>query len=409
MSEIEKKALCISCFLLVTGLMGVDFFNPSLPYIMASLHVSQTSMKNLIVVYMLVLGLAQFFYGSFSDRYGRKPAIAAGFAIAVVGLAGSAFAHGIDALYLARGVTAFGTAGCTVISRALIVDVFHDQRALKKAFSYFAMSSQLSPAMAPLLGGVIQQYWGWRASFAVFALVMSLSLVFILIAMPETHTSNERSVLSWRDVCTPYLKLLSNFKFIAYSLASALMFSFTIGYYSASPYAFHALGYSPVTNSLFYLSYSTAILFGAGLLSSVLSAIRSPRLYLGAVISYSAIFLIALPLNISDSGVKIVIFSFFLGATSGVGGTLALVLSMSSVETSRGATSALQGAIKMFFTGVFLLAFDVIHIVSFTSLIEVFLFLVLFLWLIWVLDFAREKRLRKNAAGTCGHTSPILE
>jgi len=407
MSEIEKKALGISCFLLVSGLMGVDFFNPSLPYMMASLHVSQTSMKNLIVVYMLVLGLAQFFYGTFSDRYGRKPAIVAGFAIAVAGLAGSAFAQGIDALYVARGVTAFGTAGCTVISRALIVDVFRDQRALKKAFSYFAMSSQLSPAMAPLLGGAIQQYWGWRASFAVFALVMCLSLIFIVFAMPETHAPHERSVLNLRDIFTPYLKLFGNFKFIAYSIASALMFSFTIGYYSASPYAFHALGYSPVTNSLFYLSYSTAILFGAWLLSSVLSAIRSPRLYLGAIMSYSAIFLIALALNISDSGLKIVIFSFFLGATSGVGGTLALVLSMSSVETSRGATSALQGAIKMFFTGVFLLAFDAIHIVNFSSLIEVFLFLVLFLWLIWILDFAREKRLKKNASSMRGHTSPI--
>jgi len=345
---------------------------------------------------MLVLGLAQFFYGSFSDRYGRKPVIVVGFAIAVIGLAGSAFCRSIDMLYVARAVTAFGTAGCTVISRAIIVDVFHDQSSLKKAFSYFAMSSQFSPAIAPLLGGVIQQYWGWQASFTAFAIVTGLGLIFILLAMNETHVQNEKKSSCMRDVYAPYLALIRNFKFISYSIASALIFAFTIGYYSTSPYAFHALGYSPIINSLFYLSYSAAILLGAWLMGSVLSEIRSHRLYLCSIIAYGALCLISLPMDISNSGLKIIVFSFFLGGICGVAAPLALVLSMSGVETNRGATSALQGAIKMFFTGIFLLVFDAVHIVDFTSLVEVFIVFVMLLWAIFALDFAREKRMQEN-------------
>jgi len=100
-----------------------------------------------------------------------------------------------------------------------------------------------------------------------------------------------------------------------------------------------------------------------------------------------------------------VVFSFFLGSICGVAAPLALVLSMSGVETNRGASSALQGAIKMFFTGVFLVLFDAVSIVDFNSLIEVFMVFVLFLWVIFLMDFAREKRRRKSAAQLSAHAS----
>ncbi|MBD2813686.1 MFS transporter [Xenorhabdus sp. Flor] len=47
---------------------------------------SQEGMKNLIVVYMVILGISQFFYGSISVRYGRRPAIVTGFFISIIGL-----------------------------------------------------------------------------------------------------------------------------------------------------------------------------------------------------------------------------------------------------------------------------------------------------------------------------------
>ncbi|PHM73623.1 multidrug resistance protein D [Xenorhabdus kozodoii] len=153
----EQKTIFFSCFLLVIGLMTVDFFNPSLPFILKEFQVSQGSIKNLIVIYMIILGVSQFFYGSMSDRYGRKPAVIIGFMIAIIGLMLSGYSEKISQLDLSRAITAFGAASFTVISRAIIVDTFKDNSKLKKAFSYFSMSSQLSPALAPLCGGWLQQ------------------------------------------------------------------------------------------------------------------------------------------------------------------------------------------------------------------------------------------------------------
>ncbi len=72
MNSLQKKTVFISCFLLISGLMAIDFFNPSLPYMLKDLQASQAEIKTLIVVYMGVLGIAQFVYGSYSDQIGRK-------------------------------------------------------------------------------------------------------------------------------------------------------------------------------------------------------------------------------------------------------------------------------------------------------------------------------------------------
>lgn len=402
MSALEKKVLFTSCFLLISGLMAVDFFNPSLPYIMSDLGASQTAAKTLIVVYMLTLGLAQFFYGTFSDRYGRRPAILVGFAVAAAGLAGSSFCRDMSLLYVARAVTAFGTAGCTVISRAIIVDVFRDQKAMKKAFSYFAMSSQFSPAIAPLIGGVIQQYYGWSMSFLTLSGIMAGSFLCLLLFMPETHPHRAGQVAGLRGVYLPYLQLMGNLEFVLYSVASAVIFAYTIGFYATSPYVFHALGYSPVGNSLFYLSYSAGILSGSWIMGHVLAGMSPGRLYIGTIAGYTVLCAAGMPFDIGASGATIVLFSGVMGTVCGVAAPLALVLSMTGVETSRGAASALQGAIKMFFTGLFMIGFDVIHVRSFLSLNAVFAAFTLLLWLIAGVDrLARagaDKRRRETPA-----------
>ncbi|VVE54983.1 MFS transporter [Pandoraea sputorum] len=383
-----KTAIFLSCFLLVTGLTAVDFFNPSLPYMMADLHASQTQIKSLIVVYMLVLGVAQFFYGSLSDHCGRRPAVVLSFVFAALGLAVSAFALSVTALYLARALTAFGTAGCTVISRAVIVDTIDGEQAIKKAFSYFAKAGQISPSLAPLAGGCIQQHFGWRWSFVTLAVLMVSAWLALLICMPETREPQPKQHAELFFI-KPYVELTADFRFMAYSLLSALVFVFTIGHYTTSPFAFHALGDSPVQNSLFYLTYAAAMLAGAWAMGNLLVKVRSMRLYLCTLVYYLAACVLFRWFDVDTSGWKIAAFSFMLGFGSVVAAPLALVLSMSVVEKNRRAASALQGAVKMFFTGVCMMLFYLARVRTFSSLLDIFLIVALLLTGIFATDRGR--------------------
>src|SRR5579862_3892833 len=105
-SSYQKKMIFFACFLLAIGLMAMDFINPSLPYIMQQLHVTQNTTKGLMVVYMLALGVTQLFYGTFCDNHGRRKAILLAFVIAIIGFIVSALSQNILMLYIGRFLTA---------------------------------------------------------------------------------------------------------------------------------------------------------------------------------------------------------------------------------------------------------------------------------------------------------------
>jgi predicted MFS family arabinose efflux permease len=251
------------------------------------------------------------------------------------------------------------------------------------------MASQISPSLAPLAGGYIQQHFGWRWSFVALAIVMVFAWLALLVWMPETHTPNrQRQTLA--AYFAPYAELSGNFRFIAYSLSSALIFVFTIGYYATSPFAFHTLGYTPVQNSLFYLVYSIAILAGSWTMGSVLIKVPATRLYIATVAYYLVVCTLFHWIDIDSSGWTIALLSFLIGFGCGVAAPLALVLSMGAIEKHRGAASALQGAIKMFFAGVFMMLFYLTQVKNFASLLDVFLVIALLLAGISLFDAMRQ-------------------
>ncbi|MFE7115852.1 MFS transporter [Streptomyces sp. NPDC057654] len=366
----EVRVLCFAFFSVVIGLMAVDFFNPSLPTIQKDLDVGQGTMKNLIVFYMIVLGLAQFFYGSLSDAKGRKIALTSGLGVAAVGLLLGYLAQNIVVLDISRVLTALGTASCTVISRALIVDTLQEPGKLRKAFSYFSMASQLSPSLAPLIGSFIGIHFGWHVQFLLFALAVVAGLVMIASLMPETHPAPAGGQGKTGKL-EAYTSVLKNLNFTSYSIASALIFSFTIAFYATAPFAFDALGVSPLGNSLFYILYSVSIICGSFFNSWISWTPKDT--YLRGLAAYLVIFAVSAFADLDSSLWKIGVFSVALGFTCGVVAPLTLTLSMTMVEKSRGAASALQGAIKMFFTGLLLLAFDSVVITGFTTIVLIFL------------------------------------
>lgn len=366
----EIRALLFAYFSVILGLMAIDFFNPSLPMMQKDLAVSQSAMKNLIVFYMIVLGLGQFIYGSLSDARGRKVALTSGFGVAVLGLLVGYFAHDIVVLDISRVLTALGTASCNVIARALIVDTVQRPDKLRRAFSYFTMTSQLSPALAPLVGAFVGVRFGWNVQFLLLAVAMFAGLLMIAFLMPETHPAQARTRGGAGTIQT-YLAVLKNLNFMCYSVAAALILCFTIAFYATAPFAFHALGVGPLGNSLFYILYSLSIISG----SFLNGRLRRPagETYRIGLAAYVVLFAVAAVVGLDSSPVKIALFAAALGFTCGLTAPLALTLSMSTVQTARGAVSAVQGAITILPTGLLLMVFDSVVITGFGPIVLIFL------------------------------------
>ena len=356
-----------ACGVLLAGLVAVDMPNPALPAIVAGLDTTQSAMKPLVALYLLTLAAAQLVYGRLSDRRGRRPALLLGLALAALGLGASAAAGNIGQLGAARVLTACGAAACTVTSRAILVDVLRGERALRRGFAGFTMASQLSPALAPLLGSALLACCGWRAIFVALAAGSALTLLGVALALPETHRRVDPRQPG--GATGAYRRLLADRRFVVHSVAAALIMSFTQGFYTMAPYAFAALGYSPAVNAACYALYAAAVLSGSWW--AMRARLPARRVYLAAAWALAATTAAAAWLGVDREAWRIALFALLLGACCGVAAPLAMSASLGDVNRDRGAASALQGTIKMGGAGVCLLAFDAVDLDGFGVAAEV--------------------------------------
>ncbi len=229
--------------------------------------------------------------------------------------------------------------------------------------------------------------------FLLFAVAVVAGLVMVAALMPETHPAPAGGQKQTGKV-EAYTSVLKNVNFTSYSIASALIFSFTIAFYATAPFAFDALGVSPLGNSLFYILYSVSIICGSFFNSWISWTPKDT--YLRGLVAYLVIFAVSAFADLDSSLWKIGVFSVALGFTCGVVAPLTLTLSMTMVEKSRGAASALQGAIKMFFTGLLLLTFDSVLITGFTTIVLIFLGFAVVLLALHVFTTAANRKDRKD-------------
>jgi DHA1 family bicyclomycin/chloramphenicol resistance-like MFS transporter len=109
-----------------------------------------------------------------------------GFAVTVVTSLAAAAATSIGWLVAARTAQALGAATGIVVSRAIIRDLYARDRAASM-LGWVTMSVVALPMFGPLIGGVLEAHWGWRAIFVFLAACSGLTLLWAFAALPETR------------------------------------------------------------------------------------------------------------------------------------------------------------------------------------------------------------------------------
>ena len=172
------------------GPLSTDMYLPSLPAIARELSATTAETQATLSAFLLGFAVGQFAYGPVSDKAGRRPALLAGLGIFLVGSAACAFAPTIGALIAGRFLQAVGAAGPIVLARAMVRDLYEGPRAGRE-LSRMGTIMGVVPALAPILGGVLQGLSGWRANFWA-ALLCGVALALAaLTALPAPAGSRE--------------------------------------------------------------------------------------------------------------------------------------------------------------------------------------------------------------------------
>lgn len=372
---VQKKpfhpVLFLACMLLVVALFSIDLYNPSLPSISAALNVSHQLSRALIVTFLVGYTFSQLLFGITADVFGRRKVIVSSLLLVTVANALSASAtHGWQ-LLVYRGLTGLGAGGCPVVSRAMIRDHYESNQALIHAFAIYTMAGTLSPALAPVAGGIIEDIFPWNMNFVVLALLSFLALVVVLCLMKETHQKNDSIML--KHVFVIYKELLSHGSFVACGILAGLGYSISLSYYTINPFIFQwQYHLRPGVNGFCYLLYSLCLFLG-----SYISKKTSHRFPPFKLMRYViACFLLASVLMLIAAWIPsisiVLIFSSLMAVLVGFGSPLFISAPLMDFSHIAGIASATQGALKMLTSAVVLLLILVFHASSVTNLSLVF-------------------------------------
>lgn len=194
--------------------LTLNMFLPALPEMQVAFGVSEAVMGLAISGYMGAAAVLQLVMGPVSDRWGRRPVVLAMLAIYVVASLICLGAQDVRVFLAARVVQAVAVGG-GVLASAMVRDMFDGREAAAK-LATIASAMAIAPMLAPMLGGALTSVLGWRAVFAVYALIGAGLLVLSWRDLGETH---RRSVGMQPD---RFIELFKAPVFWAYATCQAL-------------------------------------------------------------------------------------------------------------------------------------------------------------------------------------------
>ncbi len=235
-SRNKREAGLIGLLGLLTavGPLSIDMYLPSLPAVARDLGTSSAAAQQSVSAFFLGLAAGQLIYGPLSDRFGRRPALLAGFALYLVAGVVCAMAGAIDVLIVARALQGLGAAASPSAGRAVIRDRWQGDQAAR-AMSFVVMVMSMAPLVAPLIGGQILAYLGWRAIFWILTAFAVLSLSLVTFRLPETNGPERRGDVRIADTYKAYRRLLRDKRVRAYLASGGLVYAVMFAYITSAP------------------------------------------------------------------------------------------------------------------------------------------------------------------------------
>lgn len=224
-------------FLIALGPLSTDLYLPSLPAIARYFGVANGDAQLTLSAYLIGFALGLPIYGPLSDRRGRKSVLMFGLALYGTANALSAIAPTLDVLIASRLLQGFGAAGPLVVARAIVRDLYEGRRAGQELARMGSIMGVV-PAIAPVLGVVLEISFGWRANFVATSF-LALGLAFWAAAkLPETLRERLLAPFSLRVVLGGFAGLLVDRRFLPYGLIAAVTYSGLFAFISGSSFVY---------------------------------------------------------------------------------------------------------------------------------------------------------------------------
>lgn len=157
----------------------------SLSQVAKELHTTATITNLSVALYMLSMAIFPLWWSSFSERLGRRTIYITSFALFVLFNCLCAISNSIAMLIVMRMLSGGASASVQAVGAGTIADLW-EVRERGRAMGIFYLGPLCGPLLAPIVGGVLAQRWGWRSTMWFSAAYGAVTLIFVLVSLPET-------------------------------------------------------------------------------------------------------------------------------------------------------------------------------------------------------------------------------
>ncbi|AGF76248.1 multidrug effflux MFS transporter [Bartonella vinsonii] len=237
-------------FLSTGGLISTDIFLPALGEMREYYQVSESQIQSAVAIFLFALALGQLIYGPLSDNFGRKKTLLFGLFLWLFTTISVIYTVNLHAFLALRFLQGLGACAGIVLSRAIINDLL-DKKAAGKLYLIVFPFIGMSPALAPLVGGLLLQAFNWQATFIFLSFFIFLTILLCCFILTETLPSQKRHRFSFMGFMEGSLGVLRNKQFIFYALLPCFSYATYFAYIVESPFLLTTLGLP-----LKYIGYS---------------------------------------------------------------------------------------------------------------------------------------------------------
>jgi len=213
--------------------LAMQIYLPSLAGMMVVFSATAGEIQLTMSAFFIAVAVSQLFWGPLSDQFGRRPVVIAGMVLFVLGSILCLMAPTLEALIAARVIQAAGGCVGIVLGRAIIRDLHEPVRAASM-IGYLAMGMAVMPTIAPAVGGLLDEVYGWQGGF-VLMLVFGVGVLLASIYwLPETH--HERSAAGVGKILHSYATLFREPLYWSYALTAAFSALTYFAYLGGAPF-----------------------------------------------------------------------------------------------------------------------------------------------------------------------------
>ncbi|WP_394146337.1 purine nucleoside transporter PunC [Vibrio atypicus] len=252
--KISKLQLFYLAALSMLGFIATDMYLPAFKAMEMDFATGPEQIALSLTVFLVGMAVGQLLWGLASDKFGHRNTLAAGLVLFTVASFGLAFSDQVWQLLVLRFIQAIGVCAPAVIWQAMVIKRYSGSS--QQIFATIMPLVALSPALAPQLGVVLADNFGWHSIF------VALTIMGLLLVAATMAQTNEKSEAKQTSISSDIKALISSKTYLGNVLMFATASAAFFAYLTGMPEIMAKLGYEAKDIGLSFIPQTIAFMVG---------------------------------------------------------------------------------------------------------------------------------------------------